>query len=463
MADLYKLTADVFTLPYHGEESILYAPRAGFACVVNEDVINLLANLQEGGGNPPNEEESAVLEYLAGKGILNGSQEINCVFPYQQKYQPPQLTLFPTNQCNLRCTYCYASAGERIPLTMEWRYAQGAIEFMLNGLKERKSRHLAIGFHGGGEPLYPWAFVKRVVRYVEERCKEENFSHSIFSATNGVLSEKQLQWIIRHFVNLNISFDGLAEVQDRQRPLANGRGSFQYVDRTMHFLDQHRFNYGIRGTISNLNIDRMVDSVHFIGRNYQCKSVHLEPLFYCGRCKTTTAADPNMEAFAENFARCEDVANEYGIQLLYSGCHLDMLRNTFCGAANGNFSITPDGCITSCYEVTDASNPRSDRFFFGRIGADGQVIIDEEKRRRLFSLTVDQLEYCADCFAKWHCAGECAAKIPHDDLTGARGHDRCQLNRRLIANRLHRMVEGKFASKHLSCQRVETVKMPSTG
>ncbi|MBN2357445.1 radical SAM protein [candidate division KSB1 bacterium] len=455
MAKCYTLTADVFTIPYHDDESILYAPLLGFVCVVNDDVINLLADVEHIDLKTLNKEEKATLRYLEDKGLLNGSREYNCVHPYQEKYQPAQLTLFPTNQCNLRCIYCYASAGEQKPLVMDWHYAVSAIEFMITSLKERGGKHLSLGLHGGGEPLYPWQFIKRVVGYVEDRCSQEGLTHAIFSASNGVLSEKQLQYIVKHFVNLNISFDGLPHVQDYHRPLAGGQGSFEHVDRTMRFLDEKKFNYGIRGTVSDYNINLMPEIVRYIGEHYRCKSVHLEPLFYCGRCKTTGTMDPGIEAFAEQFKRCEDVAAEYGINLIYSGCHIDMLRNMFCGVSCANFSVTPDGYLTACYEVTDREDSKSEKFFFGRIREDGTIFIDDEKRRRLHSLTVDQLDYCRDCFAKWHCAGECAAKIPHDDITGARGHDRCQLNRQLIAERLKRIVEGNFKTGRLSYHKIE--------
>jgi len=324
---------------------------------------------------------------------------------------------------------------------MDWHYAVNAIEYMIQNQKERGSKHLSLGFHGGGEPLHPWQFIKKIVSFAEERCTKEGFTWSIYSATNGVLSEKQLEWIVKHFVNLNISFDGLPHVQDFHRPLPNGKSSFEYVDRTFKFLDKHNFNYGIRGTVSSYNIHLMPEIIHFIGQNYKSKSVHLEPLFYCGRCKTTGTLNPDMQAFADNFMACEDVAVKYGINLIYSGCHIDMLHSTFCGAPGNNFSITPDGYVATCFELTDRTDPKAEQFFIGRIEEDGSVTIDEKKRRKLYSLSVDQLEYCQDCFAKWHCAGECASKLPHADITGARGHDRCQLNRRLIANRLHRMVE----------------------
>ncbi len=439
----YQVTADLFSIPYR-ENYILYAPRAGFACVANRDLVNLLAGLEQVDPATLNQEQKGALDYLCRKGIVNGSDELNCLKVFPEKYAPVQVTLFPTNQCNLKCKYCYASAGDFKPVTMDWHYAVAAVEQVIRNMKEQGLTYFSLGFHGGGEPLYPWRFIQRVVTYVEERCAQEGFKPAFFSATNGVLSEKQLEWIVKHFVSLNISFDGLPHIQDLHRPFENGKGSFEFVDRAMRYLDEKGFNYGIRSTISAHNVDLMRESIAYIGANYKAKTVHFEPLFYCGRCKTDEDLKPDIQKFAANFLLCEPDCKNYDFAFTYSGCRIENLSSSFCGVSMDNFSVTPDGYITTCYEVTTRDDPKAETFFIGRIGADGQLIIDETKRRFLHSLTVDKLDFCRNCFAKWHCAGECAAKLGHEDYTGKRGHDRCELNRQLVKSRLIGLIEGTY-------------------
>jgi len=446
MDKAYAITADLFTLPYKDSASILYAPLVGFACIANADTVNLLADLDTTDFSTLNEDQKSVLDFLDKKGILNGSDEFDCIKHLPEVYTPTMVTLFPTNQCNLFCKYCYASAGDRKPMFMDWHIATNAVEMVIRNLKEKGAKHFSMGLHGGGEPLYPWEFIKKIVIYVQERCAKEGLDPFIYAATNGILSIKQLEWIIKHLKNLNISFDGLPQVQDHHRPLPNGKGSFEYVDRTMKFLDENNFPYGVRGTVTDYNINLMEETIDFIGQNYKVKSVHLEPLFYCGRCKTSGTMAPDIQAFAENFMKCEPRCIPYDIQLTYSGCHLEFLRNSFCGVSSDNFSVTPDGYVTTCFEVTDKSDPKSDVFFSGSIKENGQLDINEKKRKYLHTITVDNLNYCQDCFAKWHCAGECAAKIEHNDYQGDRGNERCQLNRQLIQNRLTGIIEGNYKS-----------------
>jgi uncharacterized protein len=440
----YSVTCDLFALPFDDGNLILYAPRLGFVSTVNNDVVNLLAELDTLDCETLNEGQRATLEYLTQKHVLNGSDEADIVKPFEDKYEPTMVTLFPTNQCNLRCRYCYASAGELAPLTMDWYYATHAIDKVIRNVREKGAGLVSLAFHGGGEPLFPWDFVKRTVEYAEEASEKAGLKLSVFSATNGLLSTSQLDWIMKHFVSLNVSFDGLPHVQDYQRPLPNGKGSFEFVHRTLKYLDEHNFNYGVRSTISSYNVDAMEESLDFIGKNYKTKMVHFEPLFYCGRCKTNDSFSPDMEKFIANFKKCDLKAKVYGVAFMYSGCRIESLTSTFCGATRDNFSVTPDGYVTTCYEVTSKNDPKSEIMFIGRINDNGDLEIDAGKRKFLHSLSVNNIEYCRDCFAKWHCGGECIAKLGHTDYSGPRGHDRCQLNRHLIMSRLVNLVKGDY-------------------
>jgi uncharacterized protein len=436
MSKKYQITCDLFTIPFQKNSYLLYAPRVGFICEANKDVLNLLANLDEIDSRALNEKQTRVLSQLEEGGILNGSRE-KVIQKYKpDEFAPTRLTLFPTNQCNLRCIYCYASAGDHDTKTMKWHFAETAINTIIENAKETGGNSISIGFHGGGEPLLRWDFIKEVTAYAEAQSRQNNLNLQLFSATNGVLSEKQLEWITEHFSDLNISFDGLPQVQDYHRPLPNGEGSFKFLDRTFRFLDKKGFNYGIRSTFSDYNIDMMEKSFNFIIQNYKPKSIHFEPVFQCGRCKTSDNFNVSIEKFADRFHKIEAKHNNKKIRFIYSGSRIETLTDSFCGVSHDSFTVTPDGFITACFEVTSADDPNSERFFYGRISDRGKVMIDEDKRKYLQDITVENLNYCKNCFAKWHCAGDCVAKIGHADLLGDRGHDRCRLNRQMLKDKL---------------------------
>jgi uncharacterized protein len=437
----YKLSCDLFLLDYKEGNKILYAPRLRFVFVANPDLQYLLSLIIKNQINIFNDQQIEILEYLESKGVLNQKREWIANQTSSNEFKPLSLTLFPTNRCNLRCIYCYASAGDFKPMKIRWIYARSAIDFVIKNLIETNNKTFPLGFHGGGEPLYEWNLIKKIVEYAEDKCKENNLEISIGSATNGVLSPKQLEWIIEHFYSLTVSFDGNIYSQNFHRPLSTGKGSFKYVDRTLKFLDCKNFRYGIRSTISAENIDQMEDIMNFILQNYKCNLIQLEPISNTGRCVLNNDLTLDLHKFAEKYVICEDMAIKAGVQLTYSGCKIDSLSNIFCGISNDCFAVTPDGYIATCFEVTSKDDPRSEKFFVGRIDRNGKIFIDESKRDYIKSIKVNNIDYCNDCFAKWHCAGECITRLGHDDYLGPRGHDRCQLNRELLKDNIIKIIE----------------------
>jgi uncharacterized protein len=437
----YKISCDLFQLEYKDENKIFYAPKLGFSFVANKDLQNLIGLISQKQISTFSDKQIKVLDYLENKGVFNQNIERKVDNPVPKEFKPLRLTLFPTNRCNLRCIYCYASAGDFKPQIIDWNYVKTSIDFVIKNLIESKVKTFKLGFHGGGEPLFEWDLIKRIVAYAKEKCEENNLELIVDSATNGMLSKTQLDYIIENFISLNISFDGNEFAQNFHRPLPNGQGSFEIVNKTIKYLDSKDFKYGIRSTVSSATIDYMEDCLRFIIENYKCKHIHFEPIANTGRCLTNTELSVDLRHFSEKFAKCEEIAKKAGVYFTYSGCRFDTLSNAFCGVSCDNFAVTPDGYIASCFEVTSKEDPRSEKLFIGHINSNGEIKIDKEKRSYINSIRVDNLEFCNDCYARWHCGGECITKLGHDDYKGPRGNERCQLNRELIKKNIIKFIE----------------------
>ena len=140
----------------------------------------------------------------------------------------------------------------------------------------------------------------------------------------------------------------------------------------------------------------------------------------------------------KEFLRANKIADEHTIKLAYSGLRLGGLTSTFCGACGSNFSLTPHGDVTSCFEVTEKEDPRSAIFFYGTWkNEEKEFEFRQENLDFLKSFNVQNISYCGDCIAKWHCAGDCLAKVAHDsDVSGDRGSPRCRLNQDITQKRI---------------------------
>lgn len=433
---------------------ILYAPLGSLIARMNEPAIAAaLAYARD----PESlvsmtDDEQAVVQALGERGFFKRR-----AYPkHEVGFRPAQVTLFPTNNCNLRCSYCYAFGGEGggngEPLRrMDLRVAQRAIDIIARNAKQRASegeniRNFLVSIHGNGEPFCAFDLIQQIVWYGQDVAEELEIPAVFNAATNGVLTEEQLDFVIANFHSVNISFDGLPQFQDQNRPMAGGKGSFDRVDHTMRRLVEAGVDFGIRTTVTAAMVDAMPDIVRFVADNYPgIEQLHFEPVWECGRCLTSTDTMPTAEAFTTRYLESLEVARERNLRLVFSGARQDMLVDTFCKVSSGSFTVTPTGDVTACYEVSYKSDPRSERFFFGHFDCEqGDFVFDQDKLDQLSRLNVHNIRFCDNCFCRWHCAGDCAAKVLDGiELEEHSGSMRCQISRALTLNQIQRKLDWR--------------------
>ena len=250
-----------------------------------------------------------------------------------------------------------------------------------------------------------------------------------YSATNGVMNDSQIDWIIQNLNGLSVSFDGLPSAHDKHRLTVLGQGSSAQVERSLRRIDAAGFPYGIRVTVTADQIANLSDSIRHICSNFNAQRVQVEPAYQLGRWND--AASSETESFIEAFPAAELVAKEHGRSLLFSAARVGALTNHFCGITQDSFALSPDGNVSACYEVFSEDNPFSGSFFYGRPNGTGyefNLPVLNNLRRQ----AVQHREFCSGCFAKWTCAGDCYHKSLTVNGPGEfAGSDRCHITREL--------------------------------
>ena len=142
--------------------------------------------------------------------------EIN--LPVAERERLAKAIIYLSSDCNLRCVYCYASSGEEHHVISAAK-AKTLIDFIAD-----KCDRLILDFHGGGEPLIHFDLIRELHAYAAATKK----LYRTVLITNGAITTgkaQKLDWIAEHVDNLAISCDGSPEVQNKNRPFANGNGS----------------------------------------------------------------------------------------------------------------------------------------------------------------------------------------------------------------------------------------------
>jgi uncharacterized protein len=431
------LTAELFTIPLEDEKYLIYAPLRQAAFVASAQVVNFLADLQEGKYDPAIDPEGSLIKFLQQIEILDAeSVEILPVSTFEGTPLPTAVTLFLTTACNLRCTYCYAAAGDTPLKVMSLAVAQRGIDFVVANALGQKVPQFEIAYHGGGEPTANWQVMTSSFAYAQQKALEEGLLVRASTATNGVLNDEQIDWIIENLAGVSLSFDGLPKVQDTHRITATGEGSSDRVIHTIRRFDEADFNYGIRVTVTHDHIASLPDSIEFICANFYPKRIQVEPAYQLGRWVGTPSAE--TEEFIAAYREAQGRAIQYGHHIYYSGARLGLLTNHFCGITQDSFALTPDGNVSACYEAFSEDNPFADLFFYGKPDSQGTgYTFDLSALGNLRQQAVQHREFCQGCFAKWHCAGDCFHKsLTINGREEFAGSDRCTITRELTKDQI---------------------------
>lgn len=415
----------------HDSVYIVYRPLLGLAFIGNPAMATLTRSLAQDLSRPVQDDIHAFLEKIG----------FFCPDPYPPSppdsgaFSPVGLALLMTNQCQLRCTYCYAAAGDfpRQHLSLETGYA--AIDYTYENLKRLNFPKFNISLHGGGEPTFPWKTLRALVAY----AKEKPLPTEISLTSNGVWSEQQTKWIMAYISSVGISMDGSPQTQDLQRPLVSGKASSRWVMRTLREMEANHYSFGLRLTAVP-PFDRLMEDVRFLCENTRCNQLHVEAAFNTRRGEE---GQPELEEgleFLKVFFAAQRLAEQYGRTLRCAGSDVEKITAAACGSPFNILVVTPQNNLVACFEVVNDSHPLAELATIGRITSQG-VQIDEDVRSRLRQKIDERRASCRACFCYWTCAGDCLIRSfsPEPDSHLAHGV-RCELNRVLLRETLLRHI-----------------------
>jgi uncharacterized protein len=312
-----------------------------------------------------------------------------------------------SQDCNLRCKYCFASTGhykgkrelmsvETAHKALDWFYAQAVTSEYLN-------LHLF-----GGEPLMNIPLVEEIVKYTKELSAKYDKKIFINICTNGtIMNDELLQLIKENEIGLQISIDGPKEIHDMFRPTAENGSSYDLIKNNLPKLFDELDKNSIipRSTVSrgvtdiNGVVNHLLDDLGFT-------SVFFIPAMGCDNL-SYAEEDLNMlfseyDKLVDTFLNKLRNGEEYNIFPLIS--EIDAvgkgIRRIYgCGAGIGFASIDVKGDIYPCMRFTNNADYAIGNIYTGF----------NEKRQKLLERTIYNRPKCATCWARHLCGGACIA------------------------------------------------------
>jgi uncharacterized protein len=376
---------------------------------LGEEEIRALVEERSGGDSSEILDDLASLQLFepAGEGRPDGFVALNKVLGSDPARPVALQSLIAhiTQDCNLRCTYCYADHGlygaaDKKLMTAET--VRGYLDLLLRESGDQRSLNFTFF---GGEPLMNFPAIEEAVVYGRRRAAQLGKRIRFSMTTNGTLfDEEKVRFVLENEVSVTVSLDGPPEVHDAVRPRAGGGGSYAAaMARLRPLLAARRVPVRVTLTRRCLAVERIVD--HLLQEGFA--EVGVTP---------AATLHPELRLEGDDWTRLGEELERASARYLsealsgarYGFTNLENLLRQFqegssrgypCGAGAGLLAGNADGSLYACHR-----NVNDPRFALGGLS---EGIDRASQRRFLETVHVKEKPDCDRCWLRSLCGGGC--------------------------------------------------------
>lgn len=395
------------------------------------------------------------------------------------------LIIMPTYDCNFRCPYCFEQ--HRLNKGRDWlskTISDEMIGAIFSALKNYKSRGYDVDhctFYGG-EPFL--AENLPVVRKIAEHCRELDMEMG--AITNGYDLETYREFFKEFkFESLQITVDGVGEVNDRRRIHKDGVGTYEKILSNVELALELGIRISLRVNVGLENIHGMKDLIDdlkvrgFIDKENEraaeeksLRETDPKAKTKRGRFSYYFKAVTNDFKHEKATLREKDILDElikYGftteeafdlesqysvagrLKNLFQKKSFSSFAPMYCGAERSMAVVDPYGKIFPCWDFVGKDDKamgfvdiKTGRFLFG---------FDKAKWK---TRTVDIMEKCKTCPYCFICRGGCASRAEHN--TGNCFREDCGESKEIF-----NLVAPLIAGAHWQEHHVEELSLSLAG
>lgn len=367
------------------------------------------------------------------KADFNGRSLPSQPLPLPRETLPLYLNVNVSQECNLKCVYCYAESGTYgAPSLMTLRTALRAVDFLFECADRQKDERLAFTFFGG-EPLLNPDVLRETAAYIRRREQEAGRAVEISIITNGTLIDEEMaRFLSQHGIRVTISVDGPRQVHDALRPSITGFSSYEAAIRGLEYLKRYGArDIGARATITKANLDIAAICGHLLAAGFDVvgySPVRDESGKFAPGVEHLDKLQLGLEAAATNFLQTVFEKRRFAIVnyvMPIVRLYTRSRAHNVCGAGRSMFHVSADGRIFPCQSFYSFNQFQLGDLYRG---------FDEKRLEKFRSqLDVDTRRGCRSCRLRYLCGGECyhyslltTGDISHPD------HRYCRYTRKLI-------------------------------
>lgn len=349
-----------------------------------------------------------------------------------------KITFSLTDVCSMNCVYCFDSHCRN----KNFMNKELALDILKKHIQMFPDKKFYIHFFGG-EPTLNFAVIESVVKFLKNKKIEVFYRIN----TDGVVSEKKLNFMIDNNFHFDISCDGPPKIQNFQRPLKNGDSSL-YVEKTIKFLVKKKADFKVKSVITKNSVKFMPKIVEYLA-DLGVKLIRLEPVIIHGKAEINGIESINPNDFVYYFFKSLEVAREKKVYVS-NWAYRNILepQDYFCRVLRSNrIIITPNGLITKCMQHANAQEDSP--FVVGVFNNAKNLILDQKRIDFLKKLSVNDMPKCKSCFAKHICSGGCYYENLHSNGNfNIPTKEKCEITQQLLRRLIIEMYKKSSLKKN---------------
>ena len=285
-----------------------------------------------------------VYDVLKSKDIVNSTNEFTPPL-WSSDITSLHLWIHTTNECNLRCSYCYIhTLGKRDYIKPET--IQKICDSICSTVETRHLLSVYLRF-AGGEPLLKIQLWKDAIINLKNRLNTINCELHIAFLTNLVkLEDDTLNFLVQSKSHISVSLDGLGHFQDQTRHYSSGKGTSDIVLVNIQKLLLNGIKPTIMTVVSNSNMDGLIELTKFAIKN----NLYLRYSFVHGE-------EINKQKLLKTLYSCYDVYQKailagFSFAKLHKLCDLKLLAPFYQNCSNGlnGGAIYTNGAVFFCHK-----------------------------------------------------------------------------------------------------------------
>lgn len=302
-----------------------------------------------------------------------------------------------TEKCNLKCKYCYEKRSNN-EISFE------DIKAIIDKEIEKKSKDVIITFYGG-EPLLKKELIYETIEYAKKRKSKTKFFYGM--TTNGTLLDEEFVEFIKKndFLTIAYSFDGNKKTQNLNRVTADGKGTFDIVEKNAKLLLENHKRVMAMVVVTKNNIENLEENIKYLTsigfKNFNLLFDYLYDW-----------QDEDLKIIKEQFNKVAEIyynkileEEDINISLFDEKIKTHIKDgyncNEDCQLGMKSINVGTDGNFYPCMQFVG-----NEEFMIGNY-KDG---IDIEARNQLISSTGKEILICKECSVRKRCKHTCACR-----------------------------------------------------